>query len=79
MLQYFDHFSIYHWFILAVGIGMTTVGYFVKPDQPMTLKTVAEVISESSLVDPEQPIKIKPIAEIVTEPSSNNPSCTNSP
>ena len=73
MLHYFDHFSIYHWFVLVVGIGMTSAAYFVKPDQPMTLKTAAGVINPSSLVDHQQPSKSKPIAELVTQPGSKNP------
>ena len=65
MIHYFDHFSIYHWFVLAVGMAVTTVGYFVKPDQSMSLKRVAGMINESSLVDHEQPAKITPIAGLV--------------
>jgi hypothetical protein len=56
MLQYFDHFSIYHWFLLTVGIAMTTMGYLVKPDQPMTARSIAEMAKEPSSKNPAEPI-----------------------
>ncbi|MBT6585234.1 MAG: hypothetical protein HON77_13085, partial [Gammaproteobacteria bacterium] len=73
MRHYFSYFSIYHRFVLAVGMAMTTVGYFAKPDQSNSLQTVAEMIGAPSIVDPEQLTKINPIAEMVTGPSSKNP------
>jgi len=73
MLQFSEHFSVYHWLILAVGIGMTTLGYFVRLEQPMTLKLIAEIISESSLVDPKQSSAIKQAPGINSEYRPANP------
>jgi hypothetical protein len=61
MLAYFNHFSIYHWFLLAVGVGMTAAGCLVNPDPPVAAL-------------PNAPLVVMPITESTNESDSERPS-----
>ena len=56
MFRYFNHFSVYHWFFLAVGVGMTATGYLVNPAQPLAVSPIEEATNEPGLKAPAAPI-----------------------
>ena len=56
MFQYFNHLTVYHWFILAIGVGMTAMGYLADPNQPIAVTPAEETTSVTSPTSTAAPI-----------------------